>query len=125
MYKYLLTISILIFVSCAKTDKEQFVENIESTKKDSLFNRAKWDIKQDGAYVYRKEMMEDIVYNDTIRDLNREQIIDLLGEPDRVKNNYIYYLISEKKLVFWPLHTTMIVFRFNEQDEIVWLKIHK
>ncbi|HKJ06471.1 MAG TPA: hypothetical protein VJ970_03310 [Flavobacteriaceae bacterium] len=125
MYKFLVVLSCILVASCAESDNDNPLDISENSLNDSIFNRAKWDIKENNTYVYRKYMMDDIVYNDTIRDLNKQQILNLLGEPNRVNENHIYYLIDETRLIFWPLHTTMVVFRFNDKDEVVWIKIHK
>jgi hypothetical protein len=76
-------------------------------------------------YPFRDKMLNDIVYNDTIRSLNKEQILDLLGQPDRTNEDYLYYLVAQKRLFFWPLHTKTMVIKFKENITIDWIKVHE
>ncbi|MEN8126161.1 MAG: hypothetical protein ABFR32_13660 [Bacteroidota bacterium] len=62
--------------------------------KEITFNKTKWRAKKGTDYLYRDLMLKDIVYNDTVRTLNKGQILELLGDPNRINDNYLYYTIS-------------------------------
>ena len=115
----------LCFLAC-KTDRE---DNAENEKKEPnsemVFDKLKWKTKAGLDYPYRDEMLNDVVYNDTVRALNKVEIIDLLGEPDRINENYLYYMIAQKRLGFWPLHTKTMVIKLSEDNSIDWIKIHE
>ncbi len=90
-----------------------------------VFDQEKWRTMAGEDYPYREQMLKDVVYNDTIRSLNRQEILDLLGEPSyyRADTNFLYYTISQKRLGKWPLRTKTMVVKFSERDSIEWIKI--
>jgi hypothetical protein len=121
---------VLLFVSCiaCKSDGDKNAEN-EGMKQgiDMVFDKVKWEMKDGEAYPYREKMLNDVVYNDTIRTLNKDEILNLLGEPTyyRTDKNYLHYLITKTRLGFWTLHTKTMVIKFSEENTIEWIKIHE
>ena len=111
----LITLFILIYIFSCKPD----------TVTDTTFDKEQWTVKHNDDYPYRPSMLNNVVYNDTIRTLNKAEIIDLLGEPDRRNEGYIYYMIEQKRLGFWPLHSRFLVVKFKDNDSIEWIKIHE
>jgi len=94
---------------------------------EMVFDKAKWNAKNGADYPYRDKMVNDIVYNDTIRTLDKIEILDLLGEPSYYRNNknFLYYTIKQKRLISWPLHTKSMVIKLSEDNTIEWIKIHE
>lgn len=121
-----LIVFLLVCCLACKTDKD---ENAKNEKKvphgEMLFDKAKWETKDGADYPYREKMLNDIVYNDTVRTLNKDGILDMLGEPDRINENHLYYMIAQKRLGYWPLHTKTLVIKFSEDNTIYWIKIHE
>jgi len=70
-------------------------------------------------------MVNNIVYNDKVQSLNKDEIPELLGKPDRVNENYFYYLVKENRLWFWTLHTKTMVIKIINDGEVEWIKIHE
>ena len=70
-------------------------------------------------------MLDDILYSDLIRSLGKDEILELLGEPDRSNDGYLYYTISQKRLVIWPLHTKTLVIKLTGDNNVDWIKIHE
>ncbi len=97
------------------------------TSPEANFDKIKWSIKEGKDYPYRDQMLNAVVYNDTIRMLNKDQIVELLGEPDYVRddNFYLYYRITETRLAFWSLHTKTLVIKLTDDNIIDWIKIHE
>jgi len=91
------------------------------------FNQEQWLLKNAEDYPFRNRMVPAILQNDSIRSLSKSQIIHLLGTPDMDRNHddYLYYMISQKRIGSWPMHTKSMVFKFNGTDQIEWIKIHK
>ena len=89
------------------------------------FDKTKWRVKEGLDYPNRDQMLNSIVYNDTVRALNKDEILDLLGEPDRRNEGYLYYLISQRRLGFWPLHTKTLVIKLSGDNTIDWIRIHE
>lgn len=118
---------IICFISCSNK-RVDYSENMETKPQSELvFDKTKWQKKEGKDYPFREKMLNDVVYNDTIRALNKSQIIDLLGEPSwkRDNENFLYYMVSQKRLFSWPLHTTTLVIKLNTNDTIEWIKIHE
>lgn len=116
---------IVLLIACCLGCKTEPAENPDANKNRHPFNKEKWSTKDGEDYPYRKEMFHTIVYNDTIRTLNKEEITTLLGPPDRSQDNHFYYRITQTQLSNWPLHTTSMVIKFSEADSVVWIKIHE
>lgn len=75
---------LLLLLSClacnnATEENTEKPENITTT--DIAFDRTKWATKDGADYPYRDKMLNDIVHNNTLRALNKDGIIDMLGEP--------------------------------------------
>jgi outer membrane protein assembly factor BamE (lipoprotein component of BamABCDE complex) len=123
-------ISTLLFVvlcfACNPERENYSAEMVTKPESEMAFDIAKWTTQEGKDYPYRKKMVNDILYNDTIRNLQKDQILTLLGEPSfyRKDTNYLYYMINQKRLGPWPLHTTSLVIKFSE-NKVEWIKIHE
>ena len=120
--KLLITLLLLYSVAC-KTEKEGKSDLDQGTETQVTFDKTKWSVKEGMNYPYRDQMLNDVVYNDTIRSLDKNEILELLGEPDRVNDGHLYYMITQRRLGVWPLKTKTMVIKLSE-DTIVWIKIH-
>ncbi len=112
-------IVILVTTSCNKDTSNP------QNQDETYFTSTKWKTKKGDDYPYREKLLDSVVYNDTIRELDKEEIITLLGTPNRTSNNFLYYTISEKRIGFWTLHATTMVIKFVDDDTIEWIKIQE
>ena len=117
---------VVIFLICLGCNRESViaVDDLKSTTAVK-FDKAKWGTKEDSEYPYREQMLHDIVYNDAMRELAKDEVLELLGEPDRSNKGHLYYMISQKKLGFWPIKTKTLVIKLTEVNSIEWIKIHE
>jgi PBP1b-binding outer membrane lipoprotein LpoB len=122
MKKIILLIVIIGFISC-KEEKE----TAESIQKETIIelNKVNWNKKETDDYLYRELLIDSVIENKELRSLGQNELINVLGEPNRMENNHLYYTISQKKLGFWPLHTKTLVIKYSESDTITWIKIHE
>lgn len=118
-------IFLLICMGCNRAQEESTVVDMSATATKIKFDQTKWGTKEGSDYPYRELMLHDIVYNDTIRELTKDELLELLGEPDRSNEGHLYYMISQKKLGFWPIKTKTLVIKLFEDNTIEWLKIHE
>jgi hypothetical protein len=130
MNYYMRVLTILLLVSCigCYSDHVNYSEDMKTKPNSELaFDKTKWTTKDGADYPYRDKMLNDVVYNDTIRALNKDEILDLLGEPSyyRNNNNFLHYRISEKRLGPWTLHTKTMVIKLLKDSTIDWIKIHE
>lgn len=122
----LLLLPLLVFVfACNNATDENSETAADNTQTEVHFEKWKWREKEDGNYPYRDQMLDEVLHSDTIRSLNHQQIVDLLGEPDRVNNGYLYYTITQKRLGFWTLHQKSMVVKLTPDHHIDWIKIHE
>ncbi len=116
---------IVVFLACSEKGGENYDKGSVKPSSEMVFDKTKWQVKEGKDYPFREKMLNDVVYNDTIRSLNKTQILKLLGNPDRINENYFYYRVAQIRLIVWPLHTTTMVIKFKEDSGIEWIKIHR
>lgn len=115
------------FVAC-KNKTEPYTSDMKIKPESEIkFDKTKWKVKEGLDYIYRDKMLNDIVYNDTVRTLKRDEILELFGEPSYYRNNenFLYYRITEKRIGSWTLHTKTMVIKLMEDNTIDWIKVHK
>ena len=122
--KYWIVCFFVVLFACNDEHTQNPINTQDELKVDSLFNKAKWDTKKGESYPFRELMLNSVLYNDTIRNLNKAQLIGLLGNPDRENNNHLYYLITQKKLYFITLSAKYMVVKLTDEDKIDWIKTH-
>lgn len=117
---------LLLFFLCLASCKTEGAENeLQKPESEMAFDQGKWQQKEGEDYPYRDKMFKSILYSQEVRRLNKEHLLELLGEADRVNVDHFYYTITQKRLGFWPLHTKTMVIKFLENDSIEWIKIHE
>jgi hypothetical protein len=123
LFKSFLLLSILLACKSEKSDSPKTESKKEAH--DIVFDQTKWGMKEGDTYLYRAQMLKDVVYNDTIRNLNQSELTALLGEPDRINENHLYYNISRKGLGAFTLNAKIMVVKINGDHSIAWIKIHE
>ncbi len=119
------SVFLILFFCCFSCSNENAGTGKQATALDSIFTHEKWMATDGQDYTYRDQIYRDVLYNDTIRSLGKAELLDLLGEPDRTNEDYLYYTIDQKRLGLWPLHTRTMVFKLTEHDSIEWIKLHE
>jgi arylsulfatase A-like enzyme len=107
------------------TELEQLLQENRKPANSNQFDKTRWGIKDGKDYPYRDQMLNDLVYNDSVRMLDEQEILDLLGSPDRRTEGHFYYTVAQKRLGSWPLHTKSMVIKFANDNTIEWIKIHE
>lgn len=110
---------IAVAISCKNNQSDQEIQT-EAIQIDA----EKWSIKEGEDYPFRSLMVDDILYTDKIRKLEKEKILDILGEPNREQDNHLYYKISEKKMGPLTLSASFIVIKLTENGSVEWIKLH-
>lgn len=116
---------------CVEDPEGKSEEVAAASDTEWLFDSAKWKSKAGKDYPYRDKMLEDlmtsrqIIGEESLRDLDREQILELLGEPDRVDTKYLFYQVEQKRLGLWPIHTKTMVIQLAENNQVNWVKVHE
>ena len=123
--KILLLLLLPFCFSCKDAKEEKSNTKNPVIKQQIAFDKLKWKTKKGSDYPHRDSMIEDLIGNKKIRELKKDKILDLLGEPTRIDNNYLFYRITQKRIVLWPLHTKTLVIKQSEDSTIEWIKIHE
>jgi hypothetical protein len=68
-----------------------------SCQSEVKFDKIKWRIQEDPAFPpsARKQMLNDLLTNYRLNQMNKSQIIDLLGTPDFSEDSLLLYRVEE------------------------------
>jgi hypothetical protein len=105
---------LFLFISCQK----EVVDEIS-------FDASKWSIKKGMDYPFRNQMLHNLIESDTLKKLKKDSILELLGEPERINENHLYYMIEQERIGFWPLHSKFLVIKVDEKGDVIFVKIHQ
>lgn len=105
---------LFLFISCQK----EVVDEIS-------FDASKWSIKKDMNYPFRNQMLLNLIESDTLKKLKKGSILELLGKPERINENHLYYLVSQERLGFWPFHSKFLVIKVDDNGDVDYVKIHE
>jgi len=89
------------------------------------FDKTKWNTKEGKDYPYRNQMVDEVLYSDSLRTLRKNEIINHLGEPSYIREDFYYYRVRETRLGAWILHTKTIVIKIPEGETVKWIKLHE
>jgi hypothetical protein len=103
----------LVFCSaCANKEK--------SKDPDISFDRTKWDITDGSNYVYRKQMINDLLNNHQWAGLTKDSVISLLGQPNEIEENiFMLYHYEQTRLGGFPLAMQELVIELNSDSTVV------
>ncbi|MEQ3690382.1 MAG: hypothetical protein ABNG98_02565 [Flavobacterium sp.] len=119
-------ILLFVFLSCIACEKSEPKESkIKSVQPIIELNKVNWNTKEGEEYSFRELLIDSVIENKELRSLKQNELLNVLGEPNRMENNHLYYTISQKKLGFWPLNQKTLVIKYSESDTITWIKIHE
>ena len=123
--RYLTPLLFLLIISCHTDGPKTREDGPEQDQTQIKFDKEMWLTKEGEDYPFRDQMYNDVLYNDTIRSLNKGEILELLGQPDRINNDHLYYTISQKRIFGHPLHTKTMVVKLDAENGVEWIKVHK
>jgi len=118
-------ILLLCCLSCEPKRDEQPVIEDPPTETNSKFEKNRWLVKKGEDYPYRNEMIDDLMSQSELKKYNKDQMIDLLGEPDRVDSLYLFYRIDQERLGPWPMHTKTLVIKLSGDSTLNKIMIHE
>ena len=109
----------LCFLSCHNTKQDDI--------KPEKFDKTKWATNNEEEYPYRDLMLTDLIEHQKLKGLKKQEALDLLGEPNKTDNGYLFYTIARQHLGNTPflLHTKTLVLKLNADSAVEWRKIHE
>ncbi|MFV8375491.1 hypothetical protein [Flavobacterium sp. LB1P71] len=112
--KPLILSSFLFFISCNKSMK---------------FNKIEWQKSEDGFYIHREEMIDDLMKNHHLETLNYNEIIKLLGNPENYSDEeagIIYYnIITDYGWDIDPVFVQTLKIKTNNTSKINTIKLEE
>ena len=116
---------VLLCFACGQENERKADTPELNEPKEVTFDQVKWSTKKGLDYPHQESMYQDVLYSDEIRQMNEGEVLKLLGKPDRVNENHIYYQISQRRLGIWPLHTRALVIKFDVNKKVEWIKMNE
>lgn len=123
-WKWFLPFSLLVLVFIFLVISTAPVLNKEPSNL-LAFAKAQWKIKNDMDYPYRNKMRNDLITNDRLKRLKKDEIINQLGQPDRIDSAYLFYRIAQERIGFFPLHTKTLVIKLSNDSAANSVMIHQ
>lgn len=116
---------ISLCLGCVDSAEERSLHNSTTDDASELkFNEARWKMKKDDEYVYRSRMLNDLVNSRRLKAMDRAGVYTLLGKPNRVDNNHLFYRVDRERIHFFTLYEKTLVIKLNDNDSVLWVKIH-
>lgn len=125
--KIIIFLVLLLGFNCRSKHKNYSENMLGKPESERIFNREKWQTKKGKDYPFREKMLNDVLYNDTVRTLHRNELLKMFGEPSyyREDSSYLHYIIKQKRLFSWPLHTKVMVIKCSDDNSVEWIKVHE
>jgi len=122
------TFPFILFLCCLscepKRDEQPAIED-PPIETNSKFDKNRWLVKKGEDYLYRNEMVDDLMRQPELKKYSKDEMTDLLGQPDRVDSLYLFYRIAQERLGPWPLHTKTLVIKLSGDSTLNKIMIHE
>lgn len=106
---------LLLMVICASCNKKKNVP-----LPDIKFERAKWEIKGELNYTYRKQMINDLLTNYQWPGLKKDSVLKILGNPDGIEEDvFMLYHYDQKYIGSFVLSTKSFVVQLAPDSTVV------
>lgn len=93
--------------------------NGETSKPDITFERTKWDAKDGSAYLYRVQMINDLIKNYRWPGVKKDSVVKLLGEPDEIEEDtFLLYHYKQKYLGTLPMFSESLIFELTADSTV-------
>ena len=113
--KTLLLLFPILLVSCQKFESEK---DHQPPPVVETFESEKWKIREGEAYPYRASMLGDLMTTDTLRHKTLDEVKELLGEPTRINEGYVYYTVAENKIGLMTLNIKALVLKLSDDGKV-------
>ena len=91
--------------------------------KSQKFEKIKWNKSEDGFYLYRENMVEDLTKNYLKKGIKYEKIISLLGKPqnlnDEKQNTISYELMTDYGLDIDPVEVKTLKIKLTKDSTLL------
>lgn len=130
--KHFLQLAFLLWMcsclsSCKSDSKQERREHDGPGPKtqERVFESSGWKKKNGEDYPFRNKMLDDLIDSQRLKTMKYNEVVTLLGEPDRTDSLYLFYRIEQKRIYSWPIHTKTLVIKLFNDSTVKWVKIHQ
>jgi hypothetical protein len=116
---------LLIAICCLACNNGKAKKTAGETTTAIEFDTTKWRMKNGDDYPYRDELLTYLTTNNKLKGWKKDSVVAFLGQPDKIDSNYLFYVIAQQRLGFFPLHTTTLVIKLAADSTVEWRKIHQ
>ena len=85
---------------------------------NTRFDARLWAVKEGDDYPYRKAMLQDVALPPRWRGLSTAEVMQQLGQPNKMDSAAMVYHVEQKRLGFFPLHLTALVFKLDSTGHV-------
>jgi hypothetical protein len=125
-WKWILTLAAIILFGCGISLIISQINAVKKERENGIgFDLSKWNTDHDPASPQRNKMIKDLIAGKKLKHLKKDQIISLLGPPDRVDSVYLFYKITQQHLGFFALHTSNLVIKLSDGSKENAVMIHE
>jgi hypothetical protein len=125
-WKWILPLAAIILFGCGISLIISQINVVKKERENGIaFDRSKWNTDHDPASPQRNKMIKDLIAGKKLKHLKKDQIISLLGPPDRIDSVYLFYKITQQHLGFFPLHTSTLVIKLSDGSKENAVMIHE
>lgn len=125
-WKWLLPVIAFILAGAIVLLAISEIGNVKKERENGTrFDQAKWQMKDGQSYIHRNGMLKDLVASKKLKKLKKEEVTDLLGQPDRIDGAYLFYRITQQSIGLFPLHTTTLVVKISDNGKENPVLIHE
>ncbi|WP_421765043.1 hypothetical protein [Ekhidna sp.] len=119
-------ILLILFFSCENSKEEKSTTNeLKEDLKEIPFSSKMWKEKIEDTYPHRAKMYREVLYGESVRTLSKQEVLSMLGKPDKEENNHCYYLIDRTGIGSWTLNQKSMVIKFKADDSVEWIKMYE
>ena len=111
--------------ACKNNSDENRVTENKENESEMVFDKTKWKTKINLDYPYRDIMLNSLFVNDTLKKLKKQEVLNMLGKPDRIDSLYLFYRITQERISFFPLHTKTLVIKLSKDNTVKSVMIHE
>lgn len=115
----------LVFLLCLLFYGNYLItKNINQDIRQEKFDKIKWATREGRHYPYRNNMLNDLITNQKLKGIKKDEVLFMLGQPTRTDSNYLFYTVDQKFIgeIPVPLYTKSLVIKFAN-DTVEWRKI--
>ncbi len=116
---------LLLAICCLACNNGKAKKEVSETTTAIEFDTTKWRTKDGDDYPYRDELLTYLITDNKLKGWKKDSVVALLGQPDKIDSNYLFYSIAQKRIGFFPMHTKTLVIKLAADSTVEWRKIHE